>query len=45
MHTLREARETVARLRAKGVRCSSPTNWLSCECVRLAKMTCTNRKH
>jgi hypothetical protein len=38
--TLREARATEAMLSAKGVRRSSPTNWLSCECVRLAKMTC-----
>lgn len=40
VRTLREARATEATLRAKGVRRSSPTNWLSCECVRLAKMTC-----
>ena len=32
------------RLSAKGVRCNSVTNWLSCECVRLAKMTCTGTR-
>ena len=41
---MREARATEATLRAKGVRQSSPTNWLSCECVRLAKMTCAATK-
>ena len=41
--TLRDASATRAMLFAKGVRRSSVTNWLSCECVRLQKMTCRSQ--
>ena len=40
MRTLREARATMDSEAAKGVRASSDTNCVSCECVRLAKITC-----
>ena len=42
--TLREANATRAMLSAKGVRRSSDTNWLSCECVRLQKITCRSQQ-
>ena len=38
--TWRDPRAATASDSAKRVRRSSPTNWLSCECVRLQKMTC-----
>ena len=38
--TLRDPSATRDISSAKGVRCSSPTNWLSWEWVRLAKMIC-----
>ncbi len=37
MDTLREATEATESASAKGVRCSSATNWLSWEWVRLQK--------
>ena len=40
--TLREAIATTAMLSANGVRRSSATNWVSCECVRLQKMICSS---
>ena len=38
--TLREPSATAETVSAKPVRCSSAIVWLSCECVRLLKMTC-----
>lgn len=43
--TLREPSATSDISSAKGVRCTSPTNWDSWEWVRLAKMICEGRIH